>query len=164
MKKRFHGSVREALLTSKTRTPAGRPDSANALGYVWLRVRAEVFGGFQSQLTKKQYGQLRYIIDRSPPGKAPEIVEYVVRNWIEFVKDVETKAGAFGTPSEPSLDFLLKHIEIAANLWLSTQKPAVKEQPVVSHAPIVQSIAQDDDDKPIESLEELLALINGDET
>lgn len=148
----------------KTRAATGEL-TAKQLSYVWLETLAEVRGGFIAPLRAKDYGQFKHVITRTPKGKAGEVVQYVLRNWIEFVKEVEAKAGVKSTPSEPNLDFLLKHIEIAANL-LPSPKPQVKTKdvaPVVLQDQPVQLISQDEiDDPPIKSLAELQAILDAD--
>lgn len=154
-------------MLKKTRSPAGEL-TAKQLSYVWLETLAEVRGGFIAPLTAKAYGQFKHVITRTPKGKAGEVVQYVLRNWIEFVKEVEAKAGAKSTPSEPNLDFLLKHIEIAANLYIAANKPVKHEavQPAKSMPAPVQLISLDDpkpEDKKPASLDELNALLDSDD-
>lgn len=143
---------------------------------LWRKTCAEVYGGFQPSLTLKHKKQLNDFAKRCPEGEAGSIVEYLVRNWIAFAKTAETKAGLYRVPSEPSIDFLLRNIGIAVNMYLTTageheaKKPDADEvqtpcgiqhqqPPVVSLEP-VQLIAQDD--KKPTSLSELDEIWNSD--
>lgn len=82
----------------------------------WRDVVIEVHGGYFVPLTMKQRGQLKHLGKVCPPGRAADIVEHALRNWLEFVKAAEDDAGAYNTPAKPSIAFLVKYAAVAVQL------------------------------------------------
>jgi DNA-binding transcriptional regulator YhcF (GntR family) len=82
----------------------------------WRDVVIEVHGGYFVPLTMKQRGQLKHLRKVCPPGKAADIVEHALRNWLEFVTAAEDDAGAYNTPAQPSIAFLVKYVAVAVQL------------------------------------------------
>src|SRR5262245_21578217 len=107
------------LLNGKVQTKGQlhkHQDGVKALEFVWKKTFAEVYGVGFVRLTTKHLGQLKLFMQHCPEGTAATVLEHVLRNWTEFVKDAQTKAGLFSLPSHPNIDFLLKHAWIAVHL------------------------------------------------
>lgn len=150
------------LLSSGVRVSKSPPKS---LKLVWLKEVAGTTGRFVAPLTGKQEGQLRQFANRCPdPDKAAEVLAYVIEHWLEFSKEAEVAAGLKTSPAVPDPGFLLKHVAVAANMWIDHQKaPAMQEaKPVTTFAhDLVQSIAQKptpEEDAP-ETLDDLLSIL-----
>lgn len=153
--------VSEVLAAQAAKKHIHKPDTTKQLEFVWKETFAEVYESGLVHLTGKQLGQLKHFLGKCPEGKAATILEWAIRNWIEFVKDVETKAGVKTTPSYPSIDFLLKHAWVAVELATSSNKklsPPKKQEASgdVLSAQGVQLISQEEQPQ---SLEELMAIL-----
>lgn len=141
-------TVAELLMAAEKKTlpkHTKKAGSVSALEHRWKETVSEVYSCFVPQLTQKQLGLLKNLIAKCPAGRAEAVLEWAVRNWIEFVKAVETKVGWKSTPAEPRLDFLLLHVGIAINMATVPKKPAtVKQEAPVAQVPSkkVQLISQ----------------------
>ena len=92
-----------------------KPDKVYALVAVW-QSSGQIVPGF----TKKELGQLKYLIGKWPEGKAPEILAFVLSHWYEMTDAVETHT-TFKSPASPDLGYLVKYQNIAMNLWLKSR-------------------------------------------
>lgn len=109
--------------TKKPKSLTGKPDT---LPEVWLKVRAEQTGTFQPPMTAVKKGQLKHLEKFCPPGKAEEIMVYIMKEWAMFVGMVKSSAGINNVPAEPIPGFLLTHVAIAIQFWETmTSKPKV---------------------------------------
>lgn len=158
-------SVKEAILAHKGPPIGGKlhkPDSVKALESVWKVTVSEEFDKYVAPLTMKQQSQLKMFRGKCPSGKCEMILRHVLRNWVEFTKSVQMQAGIKATPSEPSIDFLLKHAEVAVNLSFEpNKKPQVSQEASSGKvsAGKVQLIATDEDEDQPQTFEELMAII-----
>lgn len=154
--------VSEAVAAMATKKHHHKPDTVKQLEFVWKETFAEVYQPGLVHLTKKQLGQLKHFLEKCPQGTAAKVMEWAIRNWVEFVKDVETKAGIKTTPSYPSIDFLLKHAWIAVDLAVSekTPEPEAKKPAGLLCDKQMQLISSNDeeDDQP-KTFEELMSII-----
>jgi hypothetical protein len=133
-------SVYDVVAARKGKTLLHKPDSAKALGRLWLSLVSEHHGPTVQNLNGKQHDQLKNFILAMPDGKAPEILELVITNWKEFTSHSKDEAGAFGIPSKPTLDFLLKYVQCAVSYAASS--PNQQEAPIQAGPKVnLQSIA-----------------------
>jgi len=93
-----------------------RKDSVPQLTSLWKNLVSELFDVEFIHLTKQQCGMFKHFRDKCPKGEAAKILEWVLNNWIKFVKEVESRMGIKNTPAYPKVDFLLKHTDIAVDL------------------------------------------------
>jgi hypothetical protein len=168
-----HSSVKDAVMSAqntdlKIANKVHKPDSVSGLEKVWQQTVAEVTGAFVPPLLMKDKGQLKHFRSQCPPHRSEDVIAHAVRNWIDFVKTVESQAGVKKTPAAPSIGFLLKHAAIAVNLFLES-RIVVKheEKPAgISAAKPVQLISQTPS-APAEaapkSLAELMSILNDEE-
>jgi len=156
-------SVKDVLLAHKgpsQKDVLHKPESLKQLEFTWKTHVSDVFDKYVAPLTLKQQNQLKKFREKCPPGKADAVLKSVIENWVGFVKTVQAQAGLKQVPPEPSLDFLLKHAEVAVNLSLDLKKPVVTQEAAPKgekSASAVQLIAEEED-KP-QTFEELMAII-----
>ena len=117
-------SVYDVVAARKAKMLLHKPDNAKALGNLWLTLFAEHHGPTVKNLNTKQLKQLKDFILAMPEGKASEILERVITEWKEFTSHSKDEAGAFGIPSKPTLDFLLKYVGCAVSFASSPKSPA----------------------------------------
>jgi hypothetical protein len=114
-----------------------KPDKVAGLIAVW-QSSGQIVPGF----TKKEYGQLKYLIGKWPEGQSPEILAFVLSHWYEVTDAVETHTTKFKSPASPDLGYLVKYQNIALNLWLKSKMgPKTKQAPKPAKE-VVQTIAQ----------------------
>jgi hypothetical protein len=158
-------SVLDVASVVKAKTLLHKPDSVMALEFVWKKTLSSELGYHNVVLTKKQIGMLKHFRGKCPEGEAETILAHVLVNWIDFVKDVEQKAGVKTTPAAPKIEFLLQHAWVAVNLAVTSPKSRPTKQeaiPGMKTTPILKSNAKqdaDDLDAP-QSLDELLSILN----
>ena len=144
--------VSEVLAQQAAKKMLHKPDSKLALEFTWKSVIAEVYETPMVYLTKKQSGQMALFKKKCPDGKAVEILETILRDWIKYVKRVETVKGITKTPSEPTLNFLLYHADVAvAVAQKQSDVPVVQSafDPGSNLTPNVQLTSQTADEKPM---------------
>lgn len=154
--------ISETLAAQAAKKHLHKPDTVKQLEFVWKETFADVYEQSMVHVTKKQLGQMKHFLAKCPEGTAAKVLEWSIRNWVEFVKDVETKAGIKSTPSHPSIDFLLKHAWIAVALATSSKLPGPEKQeasPGLPAAKTVQLISQPEEDDQPKSFEELMAIL-----
>jgi hypothetical protein len=78
---------------------------------------------FVIALSGKTTGQCKLIANKLGDHTVPTTVQ-VVKRWSEFVNYVK-KQGPCALPSQPNLDFYLKHVELAGQF--AQEKPSTKE-------------------------------------
>lgn len=169
VKKPRYSSAAEALanagkLSPVTKSKMHKPDGSKALELTWIKAVSGVTGKYVAPLTMKEIGLLTHIRKKCPPGKAADVIQHAVENWIAFVKRVEAEAGIKTTPSEPKLTFLLQYASVAVNMLYPPKVKAKQEaKPVTTKPkPAVQLIADDEDDE-IVTPEQLAAILNEDD-
>lgn len=149
---------------------AHKPNTPKGLEFAWKTSLSETWGQGLVHVTAKQRGQMGLFLKRCPEGRADAMFGWLLENWIEFVKHVESMAGIKKTPAIPSMDFLLFHANLA--VALATEALAPKPVPVkkpaktpLANNPQVQLTSNqpgkgphvtEDEEKPM-TLEEILA-------
>lgn len=149
---------------------AHKPNTSKGLEFAWKTSLSETWGQGLVHVTAKQRGQMGLFLKRCPEGRADAMFGWLLENWIEFVKHVESMAGIKKTPAIPSMDFLLFHANLA--VALATEALAPKPVPVkkpaktplannpqvqlTSHQPGKGPHVTEDEEKPM-TLEEILA-------
>jgi hypothetical protein len=152
--------VHDILLgKGKKPTVPKKPDTPGTLRFIWHKVVAEVFDKtYTPPLTMKQMGLLGQFVKACPPGQAAVVLEKVLREWGGFVGQAKSVLGYKNVPSEPMLEFLVKHVGVAVNFATTATEPkssgtiAPKAKPQVPKP--VKLIAQDEEKA---SLEEVLS-------
>jgi len=82
----------------------------------WMQELAEVFPGkFHKALTAKQIGQLKLFAKACAENDPYVVLTQVLKDWTHFAGTVKAEAGLKAAPSEPNIDFLLKHAGVAVN-------------------------------------------------
>ncbi len=106
-----------ASIADKLKNPTKKPKSlkgkADTLPELWVKIRAEQTGEFQTPMTQKDRGQLKKFGQSCPQGKADDILETILKEWAMFAGHVKTSAGIHTTPSQPNVGFVLKHVNLA---------------------------------------------------
>jgi hypothetical protein len=108
----------------------------HGLSAQWLHLKSlsTLHGGFQNALTMKEMSQLKQFGKLVMCKVDPiSVVNYVFAEWWKFSQDARFSAGLSHAPTCPDCGFLLKHCEIAVNLYLQTIAKPVKIFP--AHAP-----------------------------
>ena len=72
----------------------------------------------------KELGQFKNLIEKCPPGLAPEVVDYAVKHWSEFCGEASAMEGAFKLPQLPTVGTLLRFAQSAATSYLDNAKAA----------------------------------------
>lgn len=149
---------------------AHKPNTPKGLEFAWKTSLSETWGQGLVHVTAKQRGQMGLFLKRCPEGRADAMFGWLLENWIEFVKHVESMAGIKKTPAIPSMDFLLFHANLAVALATEalSPKPVPVKKPAktpLANNPQVQLTSQqpgkgphvtEDEEKPM-TLEEILA-------
>lgn len=94
---------------------------------LWTEIIIELHGDYVPPFNGKQRKQLQTFDAACPPEQAAFTLETCMRCWDYFALKAKAEAGAFGIPQKPTLDFLLKHVAVAANYAIGKQKPEVVE-------------------------------------
>lgn len=155
----------EALNQMKAKKLLHKPDSVQQLGFLWKGTVAEVYETPMVNLSAKSLGQLKHFKNACPEGTAASILSWVIHNWIEFVKAAETDAGVKNTPSKPDVGFLLKYASVAVSVADQSTPKAVVDTIAETSSPGSKSVpklmaSEDDEDTPITSKAELMAILN----
>lgn len=146
---------------SKLNAHVHKPDTVSQLVSVWMDTCAAISGTYQPPLTQKARGQLKHMIKGCPPGKAAEVLELTLKDWITFAKTVESQSAKKGVPVKPDIGFLLSHLGIAINLAYPAPKPTFKAKPPpIPQTPAPVQPAQKPEAKPLTHAE-MLAAMNG---
>jgi hypothetical protein len=99
----------------------------HALPAEWqhLKSLSPTHGGFQHGMTIKELSQLKMFGKRVSVSVDPvTLLDWVFAEWWKFSQDARFKKGLSHAPTCPEAGFLLKHCEIAVNLYLqSIAKP-----------------------------------------
>lgn len=103
------------------------PNSPKALSVLWRQRMATEYGGFQKDLTAKEYGQLKKIVAHLGED-ARSVVDYALKHWLEFVAKAMANAGTSKAPERPDIGYLLLRLESAVQL---IAKPAAVVAPTV---------------------------------
>lgn len=111
------------IIAGGIKKPNSKP-AKQSLHQLWVKVLAEESGQYVAPLTLKSIGQLKQFVAKCPEGRAPAIMEYALRNWTEFCKQVEHDKGYKNTPAIPQPAFLLTHAQTAVNLLSEATTPA----------------------------------------
>lgn len=86
----------------------------NAMCLLWKKRVAAEYGGFQKDLTQKEAGQLKHVLQALGQAALP-VLDHTIQHWSAFASAVAIDKGV--TPAmEPSCGFFCQHWNIAANL------------------------------------------------
>lgn len=118
-----------------------KPDKLAALAIFWKQKLHEVTGTFAQDLSPKELGQLANFVKQCPRGKAGEVVEFALSDWVYFAKKAGTMAGTKTIPTTPTVLFLLQHRAQAVMLWSPPAKKRKAPKAICVDA-IVQLPAQ----------------------
>lgn len=125
--------------------------------------------------TTKQFGMAKMLIGKLGSKWEP-VLRFTLQNWIEYVKDVQTKTGVKTLPQAPEIMFALKYAAEMLNMYMTHAPEAAvtKEKHhnpsavncnnsvKLTQAEIDEQAAYDEANKPM-TLEELQAIMAADE-
>jgi hypothetical protein len=106
-------NAKDYILKAQAKDRPVPKSSAEALREAWRAGVHQHHKTFVPALTGQQMGQLKHFENRTPPGRAVEILSWALEHWDRFRNLTEEEAGAFNTPTAPMLGFLLKHVQLA---------------------------------------------------
>ena len=159
-------SVMDVEQAVKAQKILHKPDSTKALEFIWKKRVAEITKA-PVVFKKLDFHQLTQFAKKCPPGKAEEVLNVVLDDWIMFVKKSESLLGAKNTPLIPRVDFLLRNVQAAVILATPKEHPPMKhEAPIgVPSAKPVQVTSQPPEPKPeiVTSLKDIWADVEDDE-
>lgn len=136
-----------------------KPNTTKDLVFQYKQCMAEEYDHVMVSVTQKQVGQLSQFLKKCPPGKGSEIFAKVLEDWAEFTSEVAFSAGVKTTPGDPSIGFILVHVNVA--IAFATPKPEYKPEPpqaiVSTPPPKTHPKKPVPYDPPIKDMAELLA-------
>ena len=121
------------------------PDKKVTLEIHWKQRMKPYLAGTFIELSVKEKGQLHKFAKQCPNGSARKVIDFALKNWVAFAKEVQGMAGlsydAAGKmvgvkeiPTTPAPWFLLLYRQQAVTLWLkSTAKK--QEAPLAACVP-----------------------------
>lgn len=143
-----------------------KPGTTGALEQVWKQTYGEVYKTFVPAFTVKQRSQLKYLLGALPGGLGGPLLEHSIRYWSQVTGRAEKGAGAWNLPDRPNLDFLVKYLASAIEVFEQAKHDAEKQAQLAAAPPkpkiplpILQSVAKppNPDDIPM-TKEEFLTL------
>lgn len=112
--------------------PALKNKGPYALAVYWKESVAAKTGEYQDPPSGKVIGQCKNLLKRLPQDLSPkDLVDKVISNWHGFTQKVRLAKGLTVSPDDPSLDYLLVHLQVAI-AWATVVKQEVKKVPVTS--------------------------------
>ncbi|WFE75666.1 hypothetical protein [Roseinatronobacter sp. S2] len=152
-------NAQDALLALSQKNLATKPNTVKDLVFQYKQAMAEEYGHVMVSVTQKQVGQLSQFLKKCPPGKGSEIFAKVLAEWAEFTSEVKFSAGVKTTPGDPSIGFILVHVNVA--IAFATPEPEYKPEPpkaiVSTLPPKTHPKKPVPYDPPIKDMAELLA-------
>lgn len=92
------------------------PDRVASLEQVWS-IGFHKRGTMPPAITMKARGQLKTLIRTWPRGSAPALLAFALANWADVREDAEYRFGAFNSPAEPELGYLVRYAHVVADLF-----------------------------------------------
>jgi hypothetical protein len=152
--------------------PNKKQDSSPADLAAYLKAHIiKEYGDYVPPFTKKEFGQLKDFIKACPPGQALSMLECCLCNWMYFTVYAKGEYAAFGIPTRPTLDFLMKWRAAAINFALKEAKEAAKPKGLLSQPSKIMTAAPafnppvevPEDEKPA-TWEEVQAILKDDDS
>jgi len=110
------------------------PSVGNKLQKVWHSSIEE----YTHPWTQETLGKATHFGKTLGFEKAKAVMEYVLVHWLDYCQRVKSDVGLYKAPVKPSVGFLLKHAEVAVNMFEGStglNSPSEKgPQPDVMHA------------------------------
>lgn len=126
------------VLAGATMKPKGKP----GLFEIWRdAVILSYPGTFVPNPTVTQHGQLKHFAAKCPPNAAEDVLQCVVRDWLEFAHTVAAEDKSAGKPAKPVIGYVLKHIGPAVNFW-KTRTEQVPPEDIITEPVAVQTTAK----------------------
>lgn len=123
-------------ILAKTR-PGNNGNTVMSLEMLWKRNMALLETGFVKNLTNKERGQLKLLMQGCGED-ARAVVDWATQHWTKFCISTMQQKGLSTTPDSPVVGFLLQYHDVAMNLAKVPPEPVCAE----SVPPPVQSIAK----------------------
>jgi hypothetical protein len=119
-------SIREEKEMKTIEVPKQKSESHSvpALAVLWQSRIKTLFGGLQTPLTQKEFGQLK-LLRKSLGDVTSEVVDWALNNWSSFASQAAAQAGTGVWPAHPHIGFLLTHHAVALELHTIATTPAV---------------------------------------
>jgi len=113
--------------TSTNVVPPKIPVESDPLGHVWLQAIFTAYPGEAFALSAPERGMLKTFAQTCPD--ASEVLTHTIKNWSDFTHKVRFDHGRHpdSLPGKPTLDFLLKHVRAAQNLYLKDNNLIIGE-------------------------------------
>jgi hypothetical protein len=113
--------------TSTNVVPPKIPVESDPLGHVWLQAMFTAYPGEAFALSAAERGMLKTFAQTCPD--ASEVLTHTIKNWSDFTHKVRFDHGRHpdSLPGKPTLDFLLKHVRAAQNLYLKDNNLIIGE-------------------------------------
>lgn len=135
-------------------------NGGNAIGTLWKEKMLLRYPGYEKQLTKKEFGQLKQFKNKLGI-EAEEALCFAIDDWPRFALRARRDAGASCPPEYPVIGFLLKYCDVLVMLMheekereakIAAQKAAAQEAATVSE-PTKCNIADDLDMPTLEQIQ-----------
>jgi hypothetical protein len=103
------------------------PVESDPLEGVWAQAMFAAYPGEAFVLSAAERGMLKTFAQTCPD--ASEVLTHTIMNWTDFARKVRFDHGRHpdGLPGKPTLDFLLKHVRAAQNLYLKDNNLIIGE-------------------------------------
>lgn len=130
--------------------------TTTVLAAAWSREVAAATGKFVPELTMQQKGMLSHFLKRVGDKPLEKLV-WCVQGWSKFTAKVRLATGIMTHPGEPYLPYLLKHVDVAANV-LNEPVAVTTDWEAPTPPTPVHSSAKPEADKPA-TAEEVLKIV-----
>jgi hypothetical protein len=140
------GSMKDVEGSVKAQNILHKPDKIGGLVKIWCEHMSEI-EGHMIVILPKHRGQLTNFMKACPPLRAETALKTILDNWKAVCAAIQDVAGVETNPYKPSLDYLLKHRDIAISYALSNKPSGPVPQQEVAPEPALQLTATDDTDE-----------------
>lgn len=72
--------------------------------------------GFVPMLTLKEQKMIKLMVGKVGESDSPAVFKRIMEDWPAFLKQVKLAKGLLKGPTEPQLEFILKHIDVGVNM------------------------------------------------
>ncbi len=132
------GKEKEKVEKQKKLVDSTNYKNESALAKLWRDRMLSLHPGFQKELTKKEYGQLKQF--RSKVGdQAIAALEYALTNWSTLAWEVTVWHLAKSSPITPMVGFLLQHHNVLMNLFLKNEERKKMQKSEAVFAPLKET-------------------------
>lgn len=117
----------------------------------WRRAHGKYVAGHLPALRDKEVGQLGQAYKRV--GDAlPGLILLCLQHWTKFTKHAATEAGAYNTPSKPSIAFFTRYVDSAMSLALKLEQQDAAQPAGTTTAEHLAKMAAKTATQPVQSI------------